>query len=249
MDVWSQCQSHITATPISGELIRLVESQEQIATSHLVDDLEKQALLEQLLEQSKPAAFIDTGNLHYLLSTPFRYPPLPWGSRFGSALEPGLFYGSKHLHTTLAEAAFYRFIFWYDMATPPTDKYLTQHTLFAAEYCTDRGLQLQSQPFSAYQAQLTHPQDYTTTQQLGHYMHQFGIEAFEYVSARDAEKGLNVALFSPNAFSSEKPTYQQDWLCETRENTVVYSSSETDGVYQFGIELFQVDGGLPRPAG
>lgn len=57
----------------------MVESQEQVATLQLVDTLEEQALLEELLESSKPPVPADAEPLHYLLKTPFRYPPLRWG--------------------------------------------------------------------------------------------------------------------------------------------------------------------------
>ncbi|MCV6615090.1 MAG: RES family NAD+ phosphorylase [Cellvibrionaceae bacterium] len=39
------------------------------------------------------------------MSTPFRYPPLAYGSRFGSTLERGIFYASQELATAFAESA------------------------------------------------------------------------------------------------------------------------------------------------
>ena len=59
-----------------------------IATRKLVDSLAEQELLEKLLEGAKPPA--PGARVHYLLSTPFRYPPLPHGSRFGRATERGI---------------------------------------------------------------------------------------------------------------------------------------------------------------
>jgi hypothetical protein len=75
----------------------MVESQQQIATSSLVDDLAEQALLEELIERSKPPLRSGTERLHYLLATPFRYPPLRHGSRFGGRFEPSLLYGAAWL--------------------------------------------------------------------------------------------------------------------------------------------------------
>ena len=60
-----------------GRLLRLVESQEQVATNSLVRTLAEQALLEDLIEASKPPLPATGHGLHYLLATPFRYPPLP----------------------------------------------------------------------------------------------------------------------------------------------------------------------------
>ncbi|MCC3263614.1 RES family NAD+ phosphorylase, partial [Paenibacillus polymyxa] len=76
-------------------------------------------LLEELIETSKPQLPPSTETLHYLLKTPFRYPPLRWGSRFGRRHEPSLFYAALRLETAMAEAAYYRFVLWEGMASPP----------------------------------------------------------------------------------------------------------------------------------
>lgn len=87
-------------------------SQEQVATNQLVGSLERQAVLETLLEKTKPSLRVGTESLHYLLAMPFRYPPLKHGSRFGTRSAPSLFYGSQKIGTVLAESAYYRFLFW-----------------------------------------------------------------------------------------------------------------------------------------
>ena len=69
-------------------VFRIVETQEIAATTGLVDDLEEQHLLEQLLDKVKPSYREGTEKLHYLISTPFRYPPLKYGSRFGDITMP-----------------------------------------------------------------------------------------------------------------------------------------------------------------
>ena len=76
MEIWEACREAVVPERHEGELLRMVESQEQVATRSLVDDLAEQALLEQMLEQSKPPLPDNASNLDYLLSTPFRYPPL-----------------------------------------------------------------------------------------------------------------------------------------------------------------------------
>ena len=70
-------------TNYKTSVYRIVETQEYAATMNLVDDLEEQELLEQLLDEVKPPYKKGTQKLHYLISTPFRYPPLKYGSRFG----------------------------------------------------------------------------------------------------------------------------------------------------------------------
>jgi len=107
--IWSRYHGAAHVTPLCGEVHRLVESQEQVATLTYVDTLEEQTLLESMLDNAKPPLPPGASGLHYLLSTPFRYPPLRWGSRFGRVHERGIFYGGLSRHTTLAESAYYRF--------------------------------------------------------------------------------------------------------------------------------------------
>ena len=64
-----------TAAPARRELWRGVEAQHRVATMRLVDDLQEQALLERLLEDSKPRLPPEAKGAHYLLFTPFRYAP------------------------------------------------------------------------------------------------------------------------------------------------------------------------------
>ena len=49
MDIWQQCAGERQVRPLRGKLLRMVESQAQVATSQLVDNLAEQALLEDLL--------------------------------------------------------------------------------------------------------------------------------------------------------------------------------------------------------
>lgn len=245
---WDACLAGVTAGPISGRLLRLVESQEEVATTQLVSSLERQAVLEDLLEATKPPRRVGTERLHYLLATPFRYPPLKHGSRFGSRIEPSLFYGSLGLDAVLAEAAYYRFVFWQGMTVPPEGKLVTQHTMLEAEYRTERGLQLHAPPFAPHQKLLTHPSDYAATQELGSKMRQAGIEAFEYLSARDPEGGVNVALFTPDALPRNEPVSMESWLCELTGTQAKFSAGHNRTVHGFELELFMVAGEFPQPA-
>jgi RES domain-containing protein len=251
-DIWAACGAAAPLVSLAGTLLRLVESQEQVATRRLVATLEEQALLEELLEASKPplpaaAAGVAAG-LHYLLATPFRYPPLRHGSRFGRPFEPSLFYASQATPTVLAEAAYYRLVFWFGMASPPATSLATQHTLFGTAYRSDRGLRLQAPPFDAWQAALTDRADYTATQQLGAAMREAGIAAFEYRSARDPAGGINLALFTPAALAKPRPAFSQAWLGETGGEGVRFYCPEERQVVAFALGDFTVDGRLPMPA-
>lgn len=233
---------------IAGTLQRLVESQEQVATNRLVSSLAYQSVLEEMLESTKPPMRPGTERLHYLLATPFRYPPLKFGSRFGTRSEPSLFYGSLGTSTVLAEAAYYRFIFWYGMTVPPPGKLDTQHTLFGADYRTEQGLQLHAPPFADYTQVIVHPTNYGPTQALGAGMREAGIEAFEYPSARDPEHGINVALFTPAAFATARPTFQDAWLCELTAEHVRFHATHRKEDFDFPLARFLVDGALPWPS-
>ena len=248
-DLWSACQQDLRIAPLSGELLRIVESQEQIATLSLVDDLAEQAVLEELLEQSKPPLSAGGEGLHYLLLTPFRYPPLRHGSRFGRRFEPSLLYGARRLPTLLAEAAYYRFVFWTGMAEPPPSGRLrTQHNVFRARFRGERGVRLQAPPCEAHTAMLRHPADYGPTQHLGSALRQADIDAFEFLSARDRDAGLNVALFHPGALVSRKPLGLSRWLCETTGGQVTFAPEATLELHRFPLSAFLVAGELPLPA-
>jgi hypothetical protein len=247
--IWASIAEQVQPALLGGTLHRVVESQSEVATLGLVGgDLAAQDLLERMLEVSKPPLRVDTENLDYLLKTPWRYPPLAYGSRFGSRHEPSLFYGSRQATTALAETAFYRLRFLHDRDNPPP-VVITRHTLFEARFRTQRGLRLHAPPFQRWQKSLTHPSNYTAAQALGTAMRNADIGAFEFTSARDPKHGLNVALLTPQALVSQRPRRPQDWLCTTEQKRVTFRSTRTASeVITFEIEAFMVDGVLPQLA-
>lgn len=248
-DLWTACRDGLAPVALGGEVLRMVESQRQIATLNLVDDLAEQAVLEDLLEASKPPLPAGTERLHYLLATPFRYPPLRHGSRFGRRFEPALFYASRRLSTVLAEVAYYRLVFFTAMDPPPPGGRLTtQHHLFRTRIATARGLRLQRSPCAAHTDRLRHPTDYRATQALGSALRAAGIEAFEFASARDPEAGVNVALFTPAALASRTPRGLTPWLCETTGAQVSFAGDDGDALWRFPRALFDIDGRLPLAA-
>jgi RES domain len=248
MDLWKECDAAVKPVLLQGTLLRMVESQEQVATSRLVSGFARQAVLEEMLEGSKPALPAAARKLPYLLATPFRYPPLPHGSRFGKRHEPGIFYGSRTLPPLLAEAAYYRFVFWAGMTGPPKGRLLTQHTLFRSGYRTGRGVKLQDPPFVRYRDTLRDPAGYSATQALGDRLRESGIEAFEYESARDPEAGINVALFAPAALKPPRTLRQEEWLCDTSSDTVAFRPKRGQDLHEFPLKTFLVRGKLPTPA-
>jgi RES domain len=233
---------------LMGTLERLVENQEQKVTLSLTDSLEEHDVLEALLEASKPrpGAHPRLARLDYLLRTPWRYPPLPWGSRFGRRFEPSLFYGALSHEALFAEAAYYRFVFLAGMQTPFRDRVISQFTVFEAAYRTEAGRDLADKPFDHYEAVLRHPADYTACQALGSALRRRGVEAVTYLSARTSKRCLNVALFSPTALRSRKHRNPRPGLAEVSPTAVNFRFGGE--VLHFERAAFLVDGALPVPA-
>ena len=238
VDIWAECSEQVAPILLDGEVFRVVESQEKVATNELVDNFEEQAILEEMIDGIKPAIPKTAQDLDYLLFTPFRYPPLEYGSRFGRRFEPSLFYGSRTLATALAETAYYRLHFWLDMSVPPpSGKLKTQHSAFTTQFSSVKGLKLYEHPFSVYEAKLIDKASYNDSQVLGTSMRENDIETFEYISARDPERGLNIGIFKPEVLTGKKPTSMTSILCSTHESGVEFMD-ENSVVYKYSVDEF-----------
>jgi hypothetical protein len=188
-----------------------VEAQHVVSTMALVDTLEEQALLEEVLDQSKPAVPDGCRHLHYLLFTPFRYGvPYPRGSRFRRAGHtPGAFYASLQAITAVAEMAFWRLLFYAESPETPWPANPAEYTAFTVRFSTGKGLDLTRAPLSRDAAKWTHPTDYSHCQELADTARSAGVQIVRYQSARAS--GLNVALLSCAAFKSSEPEERRRW--------------------------------------
>lgn len=226
---------------------RVVEAQHQVSTRKLVDSLDEQALLEQLIETAKPPS--RTGaRLHVLLSTPFRYPPLQHGSRFGARQEPGIWYGAEDQRALFAELAYYRLVFM-EASGAGFETLTTWHTAFRVRVHAARGIDLTRPPFDAYRDVIASPTEYRESQALGAAMRADGVEAFRYPSAR-AAGGINVGVFMASVFGAAKPRQFETWHCTaTRERIEVVRRDFFEAIaFTFHRSAFLVDGSLPAPA-
>ena len=207
---------------------RMVETQEAAATLHIVDNMEEQALLEEMIERVKPAYRVGTENMHYLLKTAFRYPPLKYGSRFGTRSMPSFFYASEQARTSLAESAHYRFVLLDDMLEPYADPIDSRHCLFSVRIRTQKCLDLYSQQFKSVRSKMIDPDDYSFCQSIGAWAtHSREVDMIRFESARQADSA-NVAIAEPTAIASKTPLATQSWLCRTTANSVSYSSRDAD---------------------
>lgn len=233
-------------TSYASSVCRMVETQEYAATTSLVDDLEEQAILEQILDGFKPNYADNTENLHYLISTPFRYPPLRYGSRFGAITEPSYFYASETIETCLAEAAFYRFYLIDGTETPFPKMIQSEHSLFFVRVLSSSTLDLTQISDANIQNQLTDPGSYLFTQQIGLQARKVGADLIRYFSARSQEKGINVAIDTHTIIQSEKPVDKVEYICQLDPKTGILRFSEPRTFpVMFTREQFLVDGELP----
>ncbi len=226
----------------------MVESQHQVSTRKLVDSDAEQLVLEQLIDGAKPPQRTRAA-LHYLLSTPFRYPPLRHGSRFGSRSEPGIWYGSEEQRTAFAEVAYYRLLFL-EGTSADLGLLETELTAFRALVDTPRGIDLSGKAFARFQEILASKVSYHATQQLGTAMRDAGVAAFRYVSARDPAAGVNIGVISLAAFGRRQPKGLETWhSAATRDFVeVVRRDYFARAAHRFERADFLVNGVLPRPA-
>lgn len=200
---WTPTALAAEARPWRGRAWRVVEAQHASSTMKLVDSADEQALLEQLLETAKPPLPAAARGLHYLLATPFRYPPLPGGSRFRAGGEPGVFYGADALPTACAELGYWRWVFLRE-ASALSRLDPVAHTAFQATMQAQT-LDLRRPPLDRDAAAWTAPDDYAPCQALARQAREAGIGAIRYASVRHPAHGGCVALLTPAGFVGKAP--------------------------------------------
>lgn len=193
---------------------RAVEAQHKVATMGLVHgSLDAQSVLEEILEEAKPLLPPNAEGLHWLLSTPFRYAPLPGGSRFRRRQDTGLFYGAEERETACAESGYWRLRFWTDSAFLSGRPKAVQLTLFEFHGATVHAIDLSLPPLVAQRDRWMHPTDYSHTQALADAARQAGLEVIRYESVRNPG-GRCLAILSPDVFRAVQEPYrhqQQSW--------------------------------------
>lgn len=246
--IWTQCAGTCEPGALRLEPWRVVEAQHRTSTRKLVSTDAEQELLEALIEGVKPPEATG-GRLHYLLATPFRYPPLAHGSRFGGRHERGIWYGSETLAAAFAEVAYYRLLFL-DGSGAALDGVETQLTAFRATVQATRGVDLTAGCFAAHHGAIASPTSYRATQALGADLRAAGVDAFRYPSARDPGGGVNVAVLDPSAFGRRRPRDLEPWHCTATRSRVELRKLDYFRRRSFAFErgVFLVGGELPAPA-
>lgn len=210
---WTPAALSSEARARAGTCWRLVEAQHRVSTLKLVDLVAEQELLENIIESSKPPLPPECRDLHYLLSTPFRYgAAYPTGSRFRRAgMTEGVFYASEAPHTAVAEMSFYRLLFFAELPDTPWPANPAEYTAFSVEYATKKAIDLTRGKYSADRARWMHLTDYGHCQAFAHAARAANIEIIRYASVRDPSHGMNLALLTCRTFAKNQPTNQQTW--------------------------------------
>lgn len=202
---------------------RAVEAQHHVSTLRLVDhSIEDHAVLESILEESKPVIPAAARRLHYLLATPFRYPS-PYGSRFRASGDPGVFYGASERRTACAELGYWRWRFL--SASEALDELpATAQTLFQASV-EGLGIDLLSEKMS--------PDDYTATQAWAREARTAGVAVILYGSVRDPQHGVCTAVLTPAAFRPKRLLAQETWFLSVTSKGVVWTREREQFAFRF----------------
>lgn len=216
---------------------RAVEAQHRVATMRLVDhSLADQQILEDILETSKPPIPEAARGKHWLIFTPFRYHPLPPGSRFRAPNDPGVFYAAFEQRTACAEIGYWRWRFVQDSAGLSLLE-AKPMSLFAADVKTTAAIDLREPPLARRRKAWTDPDSYAETQSLARKAREQDIEAIVYESVRDPQHGGAVAVLAPKPLSGPVGHPQNWFLTVTRERAIWQREPGESFQFLFGKSL------------
>ncbi len=243
LPIWTPAALSSELQPYKSVVWRLVEAQHHVSTMKLVDRLGEQDVLENLIEQTKPAYPVECGGLHYLFKTPFRYgAAYPSGSRFRRAgLTPGVYYASEEPRTAVAEMAFYRLLFFAESPETQWPTNPSEYTGFSAALQTRRMLDLTAPPLDRDAALWRRLADYGPCQALADVARKAEAEIIRYGSVRDAASGVNAAVLSCVAFANVEPLEAQTWRIGVGENGAYAIREFPPDRVGFGREAFAAD--------
>ena len=236
-NTWTPRAVASEAGPAALKAWRAVEAQHVVSTMRLVDNrLRAQAILEEILEESKPPMREEIAGLDYLLFTPFRYPS-PYGSRFRAAGQPGVFYGAEAVRTACAELGYWRWRFVMDSeGLRSIGLAATAHTIFLAGI-RGTGIDLREPPFVRSRRRWTDRTDYTYTQAFARAARSAQVQVVRYQSVRDPEQGGCAVVLRPDAFHPKKRLDQQTWHLTVTPTTVIW---QRDGeAREFDVQIWR----------
>jgi hypothetical protein len=235
LTTWTTHAVASEARATSLDLWRAVEAQHIASTMALVDTVAEQAVLERLVEASKPPVPRDVARLglHWLLFTPFRYPPPPGGSRFRGPNDPGVFYGAEQPRTACAEVGYWR---WRHLRDSPGLKAMPARpqTVFRVPVAGG-AVDLRESPFDRDREKWTRRSDYSDCQSIARTAREAELQLIRYESVRDSRHGGCGAVLDAAAFASREPVEQQGWMLTVTQARAVWQRSDplNPGVLEF----------------
>lgn len=229
--VWSVDWFDGGVAPAAMMAWRGVEAQHVVSTMRLVDTPEEQALLEALLEGSKPPAPTLKAPKHFLIYTPFRYRPRH-PSRFRKAGTRGIWYGAEELYAACAEVAYWRHRFVLDSAGLTDGDVVTEHTFFQAEI-NGSSINLMAQPWIAARDAWTHGSDYTHTQAVAEGAAERVVQWICYESVRAPGHRCAAVLDVEALEIVANGTTQQTWHCKANRESVMLVHDQQRYAWQF----------------
>ncbi len=181
--------------------------------------------------------------------SPFRYPPLKHGSRFGNTFEPSLWYGALKIETALREVAYYRLLFLHD--TKADLKLTIPLSAYSVKAFSEKALDLTKDPFASFHDKISSPVTYEVSQPLGTEMRKNAVELFVYYSARTSALEKKGGVFYPRVFTDKKLLQEPlGWNCYADKTVVEFrrinkASKEEKIICR--AEEFQYNGNLSYP--
>ncbi|WP_031496649.1 RES family NAD+ phosphorylase [Bryobacter aggregatus] len=211
---------------------RAVEAQHVVSTLRLTNnDPVRQDLLERILEETKPPAPPATTGLHYLLATPFRYPPSPYGSRFRAFPDPGVLYGAAERRTACAEMGYWRWRFTQQSAGLAEIPAAPQ-TVFRFGVA-GRTINLQTPPLTQWAETWLQTENYADTQSLARLARELDIQVIRYRSVRDPIRATNYAVLDPMALRPQSPLERETWYLTITQTGAIWQREHERFVFEF----------------
>ncbi len=240
---WTRVALSSELQPFEGSCWRLVEAQHRVSTLKLTDTLAEQALLEDLIEESKPIVPAECRHLDFLLATPFRYGALyPHGSRFRRAgRTAGVYYAAERVTTAIAEMAFYRLLFFSESPETAWPSNAAEYTAFSAAVATPSLLDLTQEPLSKDAAIWTDLIAYEGCQAFAEAARKADSDVIRYRSVRDPAEGSNLAILLCRAFAKPAPVERQTWRMRLSASGVRALCEFPQQALEFGRETFAAD--------
>jgi hypothetical protein len=211
---------------------RAVEAQHVVSTLRLTgSDPERQELLERILEESKPAVPEAAQGLHYLLMTPFRYPPSRHGSRFRAWPDAGVLYAAAERRTACAEMGYWRWRFAQESVGMDEIPAAAQ-TVFRLGVA-GQGIDLETEPWTEWEADWTDRERYGETQALAREARGAGVQWIGYRSVRDPLAGKCYAVLDAGAIRPKTPLERETWYLTVRSSGAIWQRERERFVFRY----------------